>query len=162
MSPKKYIVKLTPEERHEFEAIVARGKIAGWKLKRAQVLLKCDESDAGPAWLDEYIAEAFDTSVRSVENWRKQAVLQGPHSLLTRKARETPPVPRKLNGEQEAKLIALCCSEAPDGASRWSLRLLANTLVELKIVDSISHEAVRQVLKKHAPTLEKTNVVHSP
>ena len=153
MSPKKYVVKLTPEERCEFESIVSKGKIAGWKLKRVQVLLKCDESDSGPAWFDECIAEAFDVSVRSVENWRKQAVLQGPQSLLTRKPRVTPPVARKLNGEQEAKLIALCCSEAPDGASRWSLRLLADRLVELNIVDSISHEAVRQVLKKHASTM---------
>ena len=92
-------------------------------------------------------------SVRSVENWRKQAALQGPMSLLERKPRETPPTRPKLDGHAEAQLVAMSCSQPPTGASRWTLRLLANELVRLDIVEAISHETVRQVLKKRITTL---------
>lgn len=110
MSSKKYIVKLTLDERQEFEALTHKGKMAVWKFKRAQALLKCDQSKLGPAWSDERIAEAFDVSVRSVENWRQQAALQGPMSLLERKPRETPPTRPKLDGHAEAQLVAMSCS----------------------------------------------------
>jgi len=161
MGPKKYTVQLTDDERQTFKELISKGKSAVWKLKRAQVLLKSDQSENAPAWTDEQIAEAFEVTVRSVENWRKQAVLQGPMSLMERKQRMTPPTAPKLDGEREAQLVALSCSTPPMGASQWSLRLLANKLVELNIVDAISHETVRGVLKKRNQTLAKGSVVHS-
>lgn len=143
----KYRVKLTADERDEFEQLVRKGKAAGWKLVRAQALLKCDEAGGGPAWPDAKIAEAFGITTRSLEKWRKQAVERGPLSLLERKKRDRS-MDRKLDGAGEAQLIKLACSSPPEGYSRWSLRLLADKLVELKVVDSIGHECVRQTLQK--------------
>jgi hypothetical protein len=142
----KHRVKLTMDERRELEQLLRRGA-AGWKLQRAQALLKCDESDDGPGWPDAKIAEAFGMTARSVENWRKQAVERGPLSLLERKAQDRS-WQRKLDGVGEAKLVKLACSTPPEGRSRWSLRLLAEKMVELEVVDSIGHECVRQTLKK--------------
>lgn len=102
----------------------------------------------GPGWTDERIAEAFGITTRSLESWRKQAVERGPLSLLEREPRVTPAVASKLDGEKQARLTALACSKAPDGRARWSLRLLAERLVELEVVDAISYEAVRRALKK--------------
>jgi len=113
----------------------------------AQALLKCDQGPRGPAWSDARISEAFGCTSRSLENWRKQAVEQGPLSLLERKASSAPRI-YKLDGEAEARLTALACSKAPPGYARWSLRLLADHLVILEIVDSVSHETVRRMLKK--------------
>jgi hypothetical protein len=143
---KKYVLKCTVEERAELESIVRRGKAAGWKVQRAQALLKCDQGSEGPGWPDQRIAEAYGCTVRSLENWRKQAVEDGPLSLLERK----PQRPRrlKLDGEKEARLTKLACSQAPTGYARWSLRLLAERVVELEIVDSVSHETIRRALKK--------------
>jgi hypothetical protein len=115
--------------------------------RRAQALLKCDEGKDGPAWLDATIAEAFDVTTRSLENWRKQTVEHGPLSLLQRKVQDRS-MHRKLDGAAEAKLVQLACSKPPEGRSRWSLRLLADELVALEVVDSIRHECVRQTLKK--------------
>lgn len=143
----KYRVKLTAEERDELRQLVRKGKAAGWKLTRAQALLKCDESDGGPAWPDAKIAEAFGVTTRSLEKWRQQAVDRGPLSLLERKKRDRS-MDRKLDGAGEAQLVKLACSTPPEGRSRWSLRLLADKLVELEVVDSIGHECVRQTLKK--------------
>ena len=143
----KYRVKLTAEERDEFKQLVRKGKAAGWKLTRARALLKCDESEQGPGWSDTQIADAFDVTTRSLEKWRKQAVDRGPLSLLERKKRDRS-MDRKLDGAGEAQLVKLACSTPPEGYSRWSLRLLADTLVELKVVDSIGHECVRQTLLK--------------
>jgi transposase len=143
---KKYVVKLTFQERAELEGVVRKGKAAGWKVQRAQALLKCDQSICGPSWQDREIAEAFGCSVRSLEHWRKQAVEEGPLALLERKPsakRET-----KFDGEQEARLTKLACSQAPAGYARWSLRLLAQRVVELEIVESVSHETIRRALKK--------------
>lgn len=142
----KHRVKLTDDERRELEQLIRRGA-AGWKVQRAQALLKCDESDDGPGWPDAKIAEAFGMTARSVENWRKQAVERGPLSLLERKAQDRS-WQRKLDGVGEAKLVKLACSTPPEGRSRWSLRLLAEKMVELEVVDSIGHECVRQTLKK--------------
>ena len=160
---KIYVVKLTAEERAEFEEVVGKGKAAGWKRQRAQALLKCDQSPAGPGWIDTRIAEAYGCTTRCVEKWRKQAVERGPLSLLERKARVSPAVVPKLDGDKQARLVALACSQPPKGRARWSLRLLAGRLVELRVVDSISHETVRQNLKKK-PTeaMAPSNVVHSP
>jgi hypothetical protein len=149
---KKYTVKLTQEEREELER-VAQGKkgkqnIAAWKVVRAKVLLKCDQGEFGSQWTDERLAAAFDLSVRCLERWRQRVVEEGPLSILERKPRLTPPVSPKLDGEGEAQVTKLACSVPPKGRSRWTLRLLAEHLVELEVVSSISHETVRQVLKK--------------
>jgi len=143
----KYRVKLTADERDELRQLVRKGKAAGWKLTRAQALLKCDEGDGGPAWSDVKIAEAFGVTTRSLEKRRKQAVDRGPLSLLERKKRDRS-MDRKLDGAGEARLVKLACSTPPEGYSRWSLRLLADKLVELEVVDSIGHECVRQTLQK--------------
>jgi len=143
----KHRVKLTADERHELEGLVRRGRAAGWKLRRARALLKCDEGEGGPAWADDRIAEALGVTTRSLENWRKQAVERGPLSLLERKAQDRS-MHRKLDGAGEARLVRLACSTPPEGRSRWSLRLLAEKLVELEVVDSIGHECVRQTLQK--------------
>jgi hypothetical protein len=143
----KYRVKLTGDERHTLEQLVRAGRAAGWKLRRAQALLKCDEGVAGPAWPDERIAEAFDVTTRSLENWRRQATERGPLSLLERQPQDRSMF-RKLDGAGEARLVRLACSTPPAGYSRWSLRLLADQLVALEVVDAIGHECVRQTLKK--------------
>ena len=147
--PKKiYVVKLTAEERAELEAMVRKGKAAGWKIQRAQMLLKCDQGPDGPGWIDQRIADAFGCTRQSVESWRKQAVEQGPLSLLERKVRETPPIPPILDGEKQAQLIKLACSQPPEGRARWTMQLLAERLVQLEVVDKIGSEAVRRALKK--------------
>ncbi len=143
----KHTVRLTDQERQTLEQRVRQGKAAGWKLRRARALLKCDESEGGPGWTDAKIAEAFDVTTRSLENWRKQAVERGPMSLLERQAQDRS-MHRKLDGAGEARLVQLACSKPPAGRSRWSLRLLADQLVALEVVDSIGHECVRQTLKK--------------
>lgn len=153
MSNRKiYRIKLTDEERETF-AQVAKGKrgklnIAAWKVQRANALLKCDESEHGPAWGDQEIAEAFATTTRSLENWRKQAAERGPLSLLERKERAMPPIAPILDGEKEARLTKIACSTPPDGRSRWTLQLLADKLVALDVVDSISADTVGRVQKK--------------
>ncbi len=146
--PKKYVLKLTAEERAELQRVVRKGRVAGWKVQRAQALLQCDQGPDGPAWTDEQIAAAYGVTTRSLESWRKQAVERGPLALLARTARLTPAVTPKLDGEKHARLTALACSKAPDGHARWSLRLLAERLVELEVVASISHETVRRAMKK--------------
>lgn len=146
--PKKYVLKLTAEERAELPRVVRKGRVAGWKVRRAHALLQCDQGSDGPAWADEPIAEAYGITTRSLESWREQAVEQGPLSLLGRKPRTKPAVTPKLDGEKQARLTALACSKAPDGHARWSLRLLAERLVELEVVDAISYETVRRALKK--------------
>jgi hypothetical protein len=145
---KKYVLKLTANERIDLERLVRRGHIAGWKVQRAQALLHCDQGPDGPAWPDERVAEAYGITTRSLESWRKRAVEAGPMALLERKARVNPAVASKLDGEKQARLIALACSRPPEGMARWSLRLLAERLVELEIVEEVSHETVRRSLKK--------------
>jgi hypothetical protein len=141
----KYVLNLTVEERGELEQVVKKGKAAAWRVQRAQALLQCDQGLSGPAWPDEQIAQAYGCTTRSLESWRKQAVERGPLSLLERKPRTGV---GKLDGEKEARLVKLACSQAPKGWARWTLRLLADRLVELKIVDSISYETVRRAMKK--------------
>jgi transposase-like protein len=145
---KKYVLKLTAEERSELEQLVKKGKAAGWKLQRAQALLRCDQGPDGPGWTDAWVAAAYGCSTRSLESWRRQAVESGPLSLLERKPRRAPAVAPLLDGEQQARLTALACSQPPAGHARWTLRLLAERLVELEVVDTISHETVRRALKK--------------
>ncbi len=145
---KKYVLKLTAEERAELEQLVKKGKAAGWKRQRAQALLQCDQGPSGPGWTDALVAQAYGCTTRSLESWRQQAVESGPLSLLERKPRRTPPVAAKLDGEAQARLTALACSQAPPGYARWTLRLLGERLVELEVVDTIAHETVRRALKK--------------
>lgn len=148
----KFVLKLSEEEREALSRIAKgiRGKqaIAAWKVVRAKTLLKCDEGEFGPGWTDQRIAESLDVTARSVQSWRKKAVLEGPDAALTRKARVTPPVAPKVDGRVEAHITKLACSSPPEGRNRWTLRLLADKVVELEIVDSLSHETVRQTLKK--------------
>ena len=143
---KKYIVCLTDEEREMLRGIVKKLSGSSQKVRRAQILLKADS--VGPNWTDQQIAEAFECRTRTVEKLRQKLVLEGFDIALNGKRRETPPREKKLDGEQEAKVIAMRLGPAPDGFSNWSLRLLADKAVELEIVDSICHETVRQTLKK--------------
>ncbi len=158
MSNRKiYRIKLTEEERDTF-ARVAKGKrgklsIAAWKVQRAIALLRCDESEQGPAWPDEKISDAVGTTTRSLENWRRQAAERGPLSLLERKQRTTPPTPRILDGQKEAQLTKIACSTPPGGRSRWTLQMLADKLVALEIVDSISADTVGRVQKKRVEAM---------
>ena len=143
---KKYIVRLSQDERKVCTEVVKNLKGTSQKVRRAQILLKADAD--GPAWVDQKICEAFDCRVQTVENIRKQFVLEGFEATLERKKRSEPPTPAKLDGKQEAKLIALRLGKPPAGFGRWTLHLLADQLVELEVVDSISHETVRRTLKK--------------
>jgi hypothetical protein len=145
---KKYIVRLSDEERGVCQEVVKRLKGTSEKVKRAQILLKADVD--GPGWLDTKIAEAFDCRVQTVETLRKRLVLDGFEAALERKRRATPPTPRKLDGVGEAKLIAMRLGKPPAGYGRWSLQLLADELVVLEVVDSICPETVRKTLKKTA------------
>ena len=145
--PKEYVLKLTAEERIELQSVVKKGRVAAWKVQRAQALLKVDQGSNGPGWTDQRVGEAYGCTTRSLENWRKQAVENGPLSLLERKPRADKGR-TKLDGEGEAQLVKLACSKPPKGRARWTLRLLASRLVELEMVESISHETVRRAMKK--------------
>lgn len=145
---KKYIVRLSQDERNVCVDVIKNLKGTSQKVRRAQILLKTDAD--GPAWIDQKICEAFDCRVQTVENIRKQFVLEGFEASLERKKRSDPPTPPMLDGKQEAKLIALRLGKPPSGFGRWTLHLLADRLVELEVVDSISHETVRRTLKKTA------------
>lgn len=145
---KQYIVRLTDEERQTLRGIVKKLSGSSQKVRRAQMLLKSDIE--GPRWTDLRIAEAFDCRRQTVENLRKRFVMDGFAIALNGKKRSSPPRQKILDGEQEAKVIALRLGPAPKGFANWSLRLLADKVVELEIADSISHETVRQTLKKTA------------
>jgi transposase len=145
---KKYKVTLTTEERHQLRDLIAAGKAAALRLTHARILLKADAAQDGPAWPDERIAEAVEVSVATVERLRQRFVEQGLEAALGRKKQDRPSRPCKLDGRAEARLIAVACSTPPEGRQQWTLRLLADRLVELEIVDTICHETVRRVLKK--------------
>ena len=145
---KKYIVRLTEGERAALGQWVSKGKAAARKRTHAQVLLKADAGEHGPAWTDEQIVEAFELGSCTVQSIRKRFVEEGLDAAIERKKQCRPSRQRVLDGEKEAKLVAICCSEAPEGRTRWTLRMLGDELVRLEIVDSISHETIRQTLKK--------------
>jgi transposase len=148
MAHKKYIVTLTEPERQHLHEITARGRVNARKLVRAHILLKADQSpDGGPAWSDQQISQAFNVDVTTVENVRKALVEDGFEACLEHK-KPSRSKSRKLDGDQEAHLIALACSQPPEGRNRWTLRLLADKMVELEAFESISYETVRNVLKK--------------
>jgi hypothetical protein len=143
---KKYIVRLSDEERGVCQEVIKKLKGSSQKFRRAQILLKADAD--GPAWPDFKIAEAFDCRVQTIETIRKRLVTEGFELALEGKKRQEPPTPAKLDGVGEAKLIAMRLGKPPAGYGRWSLQLLADELVALEVVDSISHETVRKTLKK--------------
>lgn len=156
MPKKKYIVSLTPEERQELEKLTTTGKTAAYKVNHARILLKADINIESGGWTDQAISEAIDISPATIERVRQRFVEQGLDSALTRKARSRNKG-RRLDGCQEAHLIALACSSPPDGQARWTIRLLADKMVELEYVEQISRETVRQTLKKTNSSLGSTS-----
>jgi transposase len=148
MPQKKYLVTLTPEERERLAGLLSAGRRSALTLARARILLKADQADGGPAWPDDRIAEALDCGVRTVERVRQRFVERGLEEALGRKPQDRPSRERKLDGRAEARLIALACAEPPDGRAAWTLQLLADKLVELRVVDSVCDETVRRTLKK--------------
>ena len=143
---KKYIVNLSESDRKHLQEIVGKGRHAASKIKRANILLKADVT--GPGWPDTQIAEAFVCHLRTVRNLRERFSQGGVLCALERRKPANPPRERRLDGAGEARLIALSCSQPPAGFGRWTLRMLADELVELRVVESISPETVRQTLKK--------------
>ena len=143
---KKYIVRLSDEERQQLIELTTTGKAAAYRIKHAHMLLQVDAD--GPNQADHDVAKTFHSHVNTVRNVRQRFVEQGLEAALARKPQDQPSRQRVLDGNQEAHLIALRCSDPPEGHSQWTLRLLADQLVELDIVETISHETVRQALKK--------------
>ena len=148
MSEKKYIVRLTADERLRLKELLRKGTFPARRLQKARILLKADKSDEGEAWSDVRIMEALNASASMVYRVRQQLVEEGLDATLARKKRATPPVPPVFDGEKEARLIALACSPAPEGRCRWTLQLLAKHLVALNIVDAVSASTVARTLKK--------------
>lgn len=145
--PKSYRVYLTSDDRRALQALVTAGAAPARRLTHAGILLKADQGPSGPAWIDARIADALEISVASVERVRKRFVTEGPEVALNHR----PPArtrPRRLDGSQEAHLVALVCGEPPLGRDRWTLRLLADRLVELEIAETVSYQTVRRTLKK--------------
>lgn len=143
----KYVVRLTAEERKQVELLVRTGKVAAAKRLKAQILLKADAGPEGSGWTDQQVAQALEVSIGTVHGTRQAYVEQGLQAALERKPRSGL-ARRKLNGVQEARLIALACGPAPEGYAKWTLRLLADRMVELEIIDSIGKDCVRRTLKK--------------
>ncbi len=150
MPNKRYVVRLSRREREDLSALIKQGKhkISALERRHARVLLKVDESKHGPGWTDRRTGEALEIHAMTVQAIRQRFVEQGMEAALNRKKQARPSVLRKLDGAKEARVIALACSEPPEGRARWSLRLLAEKAVELEIVDSVCHETVRRALKK--------------
>lgn len=144
---KKYIVKLTQKERDFLSGLISTGKSAARKLLHARILLKVDSGAHGENWTDEKVSEALDVGVRSIERIRERFVGEDLESALERREHSRYR-PRRLDGKQEAHLVALVCSQAPAGRRRWTLHLLADKMVAMQHVETLSHEAVRQTLKK--------------
>jgi len=143
---KKYVVRLTPDERQQLLTLTGKGKASARTIKHANILLLADADTK--EHIDEDIAESLHVAVRTVERLRKWFVTEGLERALHRKPQDKPSRKPKLDGRAQAKLTALACSQPPEGRSEWTLKLLANKLVELKIVDSISHDTVWRALKK--------------
>ena len=148
ISVKKYVVRLSDEERGRLETLLRKGKSPAQRLLKARILLKADISQSGEGWSDSRIIEALETSASIVYRVRKQLVEEGFEAVLSRKQRATPAVARIFDGEKEAKLIALACSKPPKGRARWTLRLLESKVVELHIVDRASDSTIGRTLKK--------------
>lgn len=148
ISAKKYVVRLSGDERAHLEALIGKGKSPAQRLLKARILLKADVSEAGEGWSDSRIVAALETSASMVYRVRRQLVEEGLEAVLSRKQRATPAVPPIFDGEKEAKLIALACSKPPKGRGRWTLRLLETKVVELGIVERASDSTIGRTLKK--------------
>ena len=148
MPTKRYPVRLDQSQRDYLLDLIASGTESARKLTRGRILLKADEGELGPAYADKAIKEAVEVSIPTIERTRKTFVLEGLTAALTPKKRSKPSRPEKFDGEKEAHLIALVCSKAPEGHARWTLRLLADKMVELNHFSSVSHETIRRTLKK--------------
>ena len=144
----KYRVTLTADERQQLQDLIASGKAAAKKLAHARILLKADVAEGGPAWPDQKIAEAVEVSTDTVGRVRQRFVERGLELALVRKPQEKPSRPRTLDGRAEAQLIKLACSAPPDGQADWTMQLLADQLIELEVVPTVSSETVRRTLKK--------------
>ena len=148
MSAKKFIVVLDAAERERLNGLISKGKATAKTILKARILLKADTADGSPGWLDAQIVEALDTNLTMVSRVREQLVNEGFDAVLTRKKRETPPIPAIFDGEAQAKLTALACSAQPEGHARWTIRLLAEHVVERKIVEAAHYNTVGRALKK--------------
>lgn len=143
---KKYYVTLNEEEREQLKSMIRKGKVAGYRIKHAQILLKLDEIPENEGWSQEKIGEAYGAAIMTVSGIAKRYVLEGMEAALGRKEQENRH--RKIDGEVEAQIVAIACSEAPEGRERWTLQLIADEVVRLGIVESLSHTAVADTLKK--------------
>ena len=148
MANKKYVVKLSAEERVRLNGLISKGKASAKVILKARILLKADKSEAGEGWADEEICKALDTNVTMVARACEKLVSEGLDAVLTRKKRETPPIQPIFDGEKQAKLTALACSKPPEGHARWTLRLLSEKVVELEIVPAAHFNTVGRALKK--------------
>ena len=148
MAAKKFIVELDAAERERLNALIAKGQAPAKAILKARILLKADVAEGGPGWLDAAIVEALETNLTMVSRVREQLVIEGLDAVLARKKRETPPVPAIFDGEAQAKLTALACSTPPVGRARWTIRLLAEHVVERKIVAAAHFNTVGRALKK--------------
>ena len=145
---KKHIIKLSKEEGDLLKKTISSGRGSARMFTRARILLKADQGEYGPGWSDAQISDALDITVQTIERVRKQFVEEGFDAVLSRRAYTQKVSRKKIYGNVEAHLVALSCSEPPEGFARWTLRLLADKIVELGYVENISHEAIRQTLKK--------------
>jgi transposase len=157
---KKYIVRLSAEEREQLGALILRGKSSAQRLMKARILLKADVSEGGEGWSDSQIVAALETSATTVYRTRQQLVEEGLEAVLSRKKPSRPSVLPIFDGEKEAKLIALACSKPPKGRSRWTLRMLENKVVELDIVERVSDSTIGRVLKKLTQTAPQNTMGH--
>ena len=148
MAAKKFIVELDRQERARLNTLISKGKAPAKTILKARVLLKADQAEGGPGWLDAEIVEALDTNLTMVMRTREKLVTEGLDAVLTRKKRETPPVAPIFDGEAQAKLTALACSAPPSGHARWTIRLLAEQVVERRIVETAHFNTVGRALKK--------------
>ncbi|SRR5712691_10085074 len=145
---KKYIVKLSQQQRQQLQGLIGAGHTSARSLTHARLLLKADQGEQGPGWSDEQISEALEVSVPTIERVRHRFVDHGLQDAVDRRPQPPRPEKRILNGKHEAHLIALSCSQKPEGWTRWSVRLLADRMVELGEVEQVSRETIRRTLKK--------------
>jgi hypothetical protein len=155
---KKFVVKLDADERARLSDLISKGKAAAKTILKARILLKADQSEAGEGWSDEAICKALDTNITMVERVRAKLVEEGLDAVLTRKKRETPPIAPIFDGQKQAQLIALACSQPPEGYARWTIRLLAEHVVERQIVPAAHHNTVGRALKKTSSIRTRRNI----
>jgi hypothetical protein len=155
---KKFVVKLDADERARLSDLISKGKAAAKTILKARILLKADQSEAGEGWSDEAICKALDTNITMVERVRAKLVEEGLDAVLTRKKRETPPIAPIFDGQKQAQLIALACSQPPEGYARWTIRLLAEHVVERQIVPAAHHNTVGRALKKTSSSRTRRNI----